>query len=263
MQKASFRFTKQRVRLECIAPKSQPKLRRVLSAVIWLLFSAGLHPSGAVGSPMRSCEVAAAKAARDHQVPADVLHAISRTETGRAWQGRFGPWAWTVNMEGRGHWFESRSAALEFVRNNMKRGARSFDVGCFQINYKWHHEGFVSLEQMFDPDPNAAYAATYLKKLKQEMGSWEKAAGAYHSRTEKHASRYRKVFRAHLAEVRVADIAVLPSVARARHLARRENRFELFSQDSGQGSKGSLVGASLATRQAFLRRSGRLVEFDR
>lgn len=263
MQNASFRFIKQCMQRVDITRKPRSKIGRASSVIIWFMFSAALNPADAADNPMRSCEVAAAKAARDHQVPVDVLHAISRTETGRSWQGRFGPWAWTVNMEGRGHWFANRSIALEFVHNNMKRGARSFDVGCFQINYKWHHEGFASLEEMFDPGTNAAYAATYLKQLKQEMGSWEKAAGAYHSRTEKLALRYRKIFRAHLAEVRAANIAIQPKAIRKRPDVRSENRFELFSKELVHGSKGSLVGVSLAARQAFLRPSGMLVDFDR
>jgi soluble lytic murein transglycosylase-like protein len=68
-------------------------------------------------------------------------------------------------------------------RGNHARGARSYDVGCFQINYRWHGQHFASLDQMFDPDANAAYAARFLSELYAEFGDWSRAAGAYHSRT--------------------------------------------------------------------------------
>ena len=33
-------------------------------------------------------------------------------------------------------------------------GQPSFDVGCFQLNYKWHGEHFASIDQMFEPGPS-------------------------------------------------------------------------------------------------------------
>jgi len=97
-------------------------------------------------------------------------------------------------MEGTGKWFETKQAAQSYVARHFERGARSFDVGCFQINYKWHHQGFESVNQMFEPVENALYAARFLAKLYSETGSWSKAAGVYHSRTPKFATRYSKRF---------------------------------------------------------------------
>lgn len=97
-------------------------------------------------------------------------------------------------MEGKGVWFDNDEQARAYVFKNYKRGARSFDVGCFQINYKWHGQNFSSIEEMFEPVPNAIYAGKFLADLYRELGDWTKAAGAYHSRTEKYASKYRKRF---------------------------------------------------------------------
>ncbi|MFV0512281.1 MAG: transglycosylase SLT domain-containing protein [Jhaorihella sp.] len=138
--------------------------------------------------------MAASGAARKHGVPLDVLRAISRTETGRSGAGGLQPWPWTVNMEGTGRWFASRDEARAHVFRHFKRGARSFDVGCFQINYKWHGAAFRSIDDMFDPERNADYAASFLKRLHAELGTWANAAGAYHSRTPKHANRYSSRF---------------------------------------------------------------------
>ncbi len=140
--------------------------------------------------PARHCVMAARRAANTTGVPLDVLDAISLVETGRGTGTSLEPWPWTVNMEGAGHWFPSEQTARAFVFENFRRGARSFDVGCFQINYKWHGAQFASIEQMFDPLENALYAARFLRQLHAELGSWTLAAGAYHSRTPELARSY-------------------------------------------------------------------------
>ncbi|MCV2887455.1 transglycosylase SLT domain-containing protein [Ruegeria sp. XHP0148] len=134
--------------------------------------------------------MAARRAARAHDVPLDVMRAITRVETGRNSGGALEPWPWTVNMEGVGHWFPSQTAAQTYVFERFKSGARSFDVGCFQINYRWHSQAFRSIDEMFDPEINADYAARFLKDLYGELGSWNAAAGAFHSRTPSLADAY-------------------------------------------------------------------------
>ena len=157
------------------------------------------------------CNSAAAFVARESGVPIDVLRAISLTETGRNSGGEFSPWPWTVNMEGVGKWFDDLSDAQTYVDRHFRRGARSFDVGCFQINYKWHGHAFASIDAMFDPITNARYAAKFLGELYAEFGDWSKAAGAYHSRTPKYAKRYIARFdriRARLPEVVLSEVPV-------------------------------------------------------
>ena len=89
----------------------------------------GAAPDGAA-----ICDSAAAEAARRSGVPVAVLRTITRTETGRPGKsgGGLDPWPWTVNMEGVGKWFDDRAEAMAYVRTHHERGARSYDVGCFQ-----------------------------------------------------------------------------------------------------------------------------------
>lgn len=155
-----------------------------------VLLSAMALPGQAERAPAELCDAAALTAAGTQAIPLDVLRAITRVETGRAAGGRLQPWPWTVNMEGAGHWFPSRAAAEDYVKTQMRRGARSFDVGCFQINYKWHGHAFRDVDEMFSPTSNAAYAARFLADLHAELGNWSAAAGAYHSRTPGLARRY-------------------------------------------------------------------------
>lgn len=180
-----------------------------------------------------------------------VLRAISLTETGRKTDGVFRPWPWTVNMEGKGVWFDSRQDAQEFADKNFNRGARSFDVGCFQLNYRWHNQGFSSIEEMFDPGKNATYAANFLHELFLEKGNWPDAAGAYHSRTPKFANKYKKRFEALLAKL-VSEPLTGPPIqtitdpinSPANLVAVRMNNFPLLLGGSGAASLGSLMPAS-------------------
>lgn len=140
------------------------------------------------------CDHAARQASAESGVPVAVLQSVTRTETGRLNDGRLQPWPWTVNMEGEGRWFETEDDARAYVSEQFESGARNFDIGCFQVNFRWHGQAFRSLEHMFDPLANARYAAAFLKRLRAETNSWSEAAGTYHSRTPKHAKRYRARF---------------------------------------------------------------------
>jgi len=158
--------------------------------------------------PSALCERAILVGARQGGVPTAVLHSIALSETGRNLGGRFRPWPWAINREGQGHWFATRQEALDFARASIAAGRRSFDVGCFQINYHWHGANFPSLEAMFDQETGGIYAARFLKGLEQELGSWTLAAGAYHSRTPVFAERYRARFDRILAGLGGAPLVV-------------------------------------------------------
>ncbi len=153
-------------------------------------------PCAAFAAPaddMARCRNAAIKAADAHGIPREVLVAITLVETRTKRGGASGPWPWTVNVAGKGFWFDSRAAALIHAQEALAGGQKSFDVGCFQLNYKWHGHHFASIDEMFEPAPSGDYAARFLKSLHAETGDWIKASGLYHSRTQKHAKRYRNL----------------------------------------------------------------------
>lgn len=231
-----------------------------------LLMAVGIFAARAEASQSEAeiCSRVAATVAQQSGVPVSVLRAITLTETGRKLGGAFQPWPWTVNMEGKGHWFDTQDQARAFVFKEFKRGARSFDVGCFQINYKWHGEAFASIDEMFDPLANAQYAARFLRDLHTETGSWSKAAGAYHSRTPEFANRYAARFdriRATLAPEEGPDggaplpdreIPEIPDIVLAANgpapqdRAERVNRYPLLiRKTAAPASLGGAPGASL------------------
>ncbi len=192
------------------------------------------------------CTRAAMQAANETGVPYAVLMAITLTETGRTRAGETEPWPWTINIEGEGYWFDTQDAALAFAYQALRDGRTSFDTGCFQINYRWHGENFSSLEAMFDPVQNATYAALFLADLYAESGDWSVAAGAYHSRTEVYASRYRARFDTFYAAAQSERPPVLtggPMVAVAQV---RVNTFPLLQAGGARATAplGSLMPAA-------------------
>lgn len=188
-------------------------------------------------NPAQLCEIAAQNAARRHDVPLDVLRAVALVETGQTRNGHLEPWPWAVNTGGPGHWPGSRSAALDLVRARLDQGQRNVDLGCFQINYRWHGQNFASLDDMIDPEGNADYAARLLSAHKARLGSWDAAAGAYHSGTAALAERYIARFRA----LRGQTPASGPDLP-------RENRFSLL-QPGGAPLMSSLVPQQTARVQ--------------
>lgn len=147
------------------------------------------------------CEEAARQAARETGVPLDLLLAVTLAETGRRHEGRLRPWPWAANLEGRGHWFATRGELEAFAERMVAAGRTSIDIGCFQINWRWHGREHASPSALADPLTGARHAARFLAALRAELGGWDAATGAYHSRTPHLARRYA----ARVAELRGAQ----------------------------------------------------------
>ncbi len=188
-----------------------PSLNRCLLAA-WALALAGAvsaAPAQGGDSPdsWDSCTTPVAEAQRIHRLPKHLLAAISKVESGR-WRPETGEilaWPWTVTAGGKSYYLPSKAAAIRKVEHLRGHGIRNIDVGCMQINLKYHPRAFDSLEAAFDPAENVAYAARFLGKLKARWGSWSRATGHYHSNSPHLSGRYRtKVFLARSEERRRA-----------------------------------------------------------
>jgi hypothetical protein len=161
--------------------------------------------------PSELCERAIVNGARRGGVPVEVLHAVALNETGRKDEGNLRAWPWAINREGKGYWFKSYEEALAFAKESLAAGRTSFDVGCVQINYRWHGHAFPSIEAMFDPEWTATYAAQFLRTLYEERGDWSAAAGAYHSLTPELARKYAARFATMLAGPAARTLDAAPS----------------------------------------------------
>ncbi|WP_439120935.1 transglycosylase SLT domain-containing protein [Marivita sp.] len=169
------------------------------------------------------------------------MQTITRLETGRGKTAD--PWPWTINHAGNGSWFQTEDEARSFVFSRIKRGESNIDIGCFQINYRWHADGFRSLDDMFNPDLNALYAARFLIDLYREFGTWAEAAGAYHSRTPEFAEKYKAKF----SKIR----NLLPQPDSNAPLEQIQEVASTWGR-SGTARPGSLFLSESATNQPFI-----------
>ena len=186
-------------------------LRNPWPAAVWgmCFFVLAVFAAPPVMAEPALCDAAARDAARETGVPVELLLTLTRVETGRGGvDGAPEPWPWTLNMGGDGSWHDSPAAALSAAQRAIAAGSRNVDIGCFQINYRWHGHSFPSLEAMMDPRGNALYAAHFLGDLYGEFGNWIEAVGVFHSRNPVHSARYLARFheiRAALQPLRPTD----------------------------------------------------------
>ncbi len=129
---------------------------------------------------------------KKNNIPSHLLAAIATTESGRYHKGlgMSVPWPWTINVEGKGYYFNSKIEAIAQTQRLLAQGYQSIDVGCMQVNLKHHPRAFANLNQAFDPASNVAYSAKFLSSNYATLGDWIKATAAYHSRTPVHGQRY-------------------------------------------------------------------------
>ncbi len=118
-----------------------------------------------------------AAAARDYGVPLDILYSVGLTETGH--RGVLGPYE--LNVDGRSVHSDTLGEALAAYQAADRAGANFIDIGCMQINHRFHATHFRSLTEMFDPERNVRYGAELLRTLRAEEGSWTKAVARYNA----------------------------------------------------------------------------------
>ena len=131
---------------------------------------------------------------RSQDIPQGLLTAISYVESGRTAPGTdtLVPWPWTINAAGRSQYFESKQEAVEGTLALINEGVRSIDVGCMQINLRYHPNAFRSLEEAFEPSANVAYGAQHLRSLRANLGTWPQAVERYHSSDDGRRADYRE-----------------------------------------------------------------------
>ena len=135
-----------------------------------------LASSASHAGPM-ACEQEMARAASTTGVPLNVLYSVGLTETGQ--RGELGPYE--MNVDGRDVHSNSLAEAMARFAAAKAGGAKFIDVGCMQINVHFHGARFRSLVEMFDPARNVDYAASFLKTLKAQVGSWTLAVARYNA----------------------------------------------------------------------------------
>ena len=170
----------------------------LLGIWIWVSFMTPAHSQVLDHNQDRlKCEKLAGKAEEKYQLPKNILLSIARVESGYGKvAGITRSWPWTLNAGGNSAYFETKTDAMKDLKGKLKRGVRNVDLGCMQINYKWHNKYFKSVSQMMDPAINVDYGARFLKRLYKRHGSWDTAIKYYHSRNSKYNKPYLKKVKA-------------------------------------------------------------------
>ena len=93
---------------------------------------------------------------------------------------------------GKGRFYPDKATAIAAVRKLQAGGLKNIDVGCMQVNLKYHPKAFSNLEAAFDPATNARYAAGLFARLRTANKSIMRAVAHYHSTTRARNRPYTK-----------------------------------------------------------------------
>ena len=162
------------------------------------------------------CEQHIYRAAQKYAVPMALLYAVGLAESGH--KGRLHPFA--LNVEGKAFFPASQREALTIFKREMAAGRRLIDLGCMQINHRYHASAFPSLEAMLNPQLNVDYSAKFLRRLKDRHGTWSVAVARYHAGDKNHAAQKKYVCRVlqHLvAQKFAANTKTSNSVCKSTH----------------------------------------------
>lgn len=137
------------------------------------------------------------KIARAHGVPPSILYGISRAESDRQdkKQGGHKPWPWTLNVAGKGYYFDTRQKAFEALTEHVGAG-RNVDIGPAQVSWNYHRSRLGTLWSALDPYHNLNVGAQILREMFDvtcaSRCDWWRAIGMYHSpKDQENAQRYR------------------------------------------------------------------------
>ena len=174
--------------------------RRPLNLLLALvLLGSALHSAVHASVPVGYHQVADA-----YDLPPEVLYAVALTESARQVDsaGNVRPWPWTLNVQGKGHFFASRQEAEAALQAHFDAGRRLIDIGLMQVNWRYHRQRLGSPQLALDPYHNLRVAAEILRECHQSHQDWWAAVGCYHApNSPQRAARYRARVRAHWRRV--------------------------------------------------------------
>ncbi|MGL4208556.1 MAG: lytic transglycosylase domain-containing protein [Candidatus Adiutrix sp.] len=120
-------------------------------------------------------------ASKEFNIPKTVAMAIAHVESGQ--------WPWTLNVEGKGFYFDSKNEVLAKAQEALE-GQKSFDVGLMQVNSWWLKRFNVPLEAALDPIANIYFGSWILSQELLRHGEMKAAISAYHSPNSARGSIY-------------------------------------------------------------------------
>jgi hypothetical protein len=153
-----------------------------------------------------NCNYLTEKYGKIYNLPNKLLTSIALVESGVK-KREFKSWPWTLNVAGKSMYFDSKLETLEYLKSNINQ-KKSIDVGCMQINTRYHLKNFKDLSHLVEPEENVKYAATYLLRLYKKYKSWNEAVSRYHSSIPKRKKNYLKKVYAYWNDLRQRKIVI-------------------------------------------------------
>ena len=159
---------------------------KILLFLFLILFCSDLSSKS-----LNICNFYTEKFGKKFNLPTNLLTSISLVESGIKKENKnFSSWPWTLNVEDKPIYFDTKEDVINHLEQN--RDKKSIDVGCMQINTKYHMNNFDSFAQMIELEENVRYAAIFLAKLFKRHKSWNKAISRYHSSNPNKQRKYLK-----------------------------------------------------------------------
>ncbi len=161
---------------------------------VWLIVLVGLALPG-VGWSNVSVPEGYRTIAMEHDIPHTVLYAVALAESAtQIDQGDlYRPWPWTLNVAGRGYFFDSRLAAWQSLTGWLREGQRSIDIGLMQVNWRYHQKRLGTPWEALDPYHNLRVGAAILQECYETRQDWWSSVGCYHAPANSNrADRYRR-----------------------------------------------------------------------
>ena len=153
-----------------------------------------------------NCNYLTEKYGKIYNLPNKLLTSIALVESGIK-KSEFKSWPWTLNVSGKSMYFDNKSETIEYLKSNINL-KKSIDVGCMQINTKYHLKNFKDLSHLVEPEENVKYAASFLLKLYKKHKSWNEAVSRYHSSIPKRKKNYLKKVYTYWNDLRQRKIVI-------------------------------------------------------
>lgn len=171
---------------------------RLIIGIIFLLL---INVKYSLANHKFTCNHFTEKYEKKFSLPNKLLTSISLVESGKKVGDKFTSWPWTLNVDGKSKFFESKDQTLSFLKSNYKK-KKNIDVGCMQISLKYHFKNFKNLEHALDPESNVRYGAKFLKSLYKRHRTWNEAISRYHSSNIPKKNKYLEKVKHYWSELR-------------------------------------------------------------
>lgn len=157
-------------------------MKKKLMICVLVLFS---------GTANAECIDYVEQVSKEYSVPKSILETIIKAESSN------NAYALNFNRKGKSVIADNENEAYKLVKENKdKNKDKNVDIGCGQINLKWHYKFFSedvdeAIKMMLIPENNVKYAGYFLRTLYEATGKWSKAVGMYHSSNEEFSEKYK------------------------------------------------------------------------